>query len=130
MPANWRFSLSLQILAALAGKPDEPQTSDVLAARIRTNAVVVRRAIGPLVEAGFVIAQKGPGGGCMLAKPADEISLGDVYIAIESAPLFHFPAPSTALLRRLDKALEKCLQSVETGMVRELAKTSIAALLK
>lgn len=130
MPASSRFYLSLQILAALAGKPDEPQTSDVLATRIRTSAVVVRRAIRPLVEAGFVIAQKGPGGGCILAKPAGEISLGDVYMAIESPPLFHFPAPSTALLRRLDQALEQCLQSIEIGMLRELEKTSLAALLK
>ena len=43
----------------------------------------VRRIVGDLVKAGILATSRGSGGGVSLARPAEEISLGEVVRAIE-----------------------------------------------
>ena len=130
MAADSRFYRSLQILAALAGKPGEPQNSYSLGRRLRTDPVVIRRTVGELSRAGLVVSRRGPGGGNLLAKPAHKIMLGDVYLATEKGPPFAFPAFAGAPVRGLNEALEKSFYTAESGMVEVLAEISIADLLK
>ena len=81
MPASSRFSVALHLLAHLVDVP-EPQTSEALAACVRTNPVVVRRTLAGLREAGLVSSSRGPGGGWSLARSAADVTLRDVYAAL------------------------------------------------
>lgn len=63
-------------------------TSDALAQMLSTNPVVVRRTMAGLREQGYVRSEKGHGGGWVLARPLDQISLLDVYAALGEPELF------------------------------------------
>ncbi|MFJ6194967.1 Rrf2 family transcriptional regulator [Micromonospora sp. NPDC092111] len=62
-------------------------TSEEVAASVNTNAVIVRRSLGDLQRAGLVTARRGNGAGFSLARPATEITLLDVWVAVSPEPL-------------------------------------------
>jgi Rrf2 family protein len=78
-----RVAVAVHILVYLAWKRQEPSTSEKIAASVNTNPVVVRRIMGGLRDAGLVEAQPGAGGGSMLVREPGEITLLDVYRAVE-----------------------------------------------
>ena len=82
MKRDSKLSVALHILTHLAIVGDRPIISDVMAAHLGTNPVVVRRSLAGLREAGIVTSIKGHGGGWTLARPATSISLGEVYAVL------------------------------------------------
>ncbi len=94
MNKSSRFVVAVQILSGLAlceitGKQG-CLTSTKLAHSVNTNPVVIRRIMGVLRDAGLVTSLQGADGGSRLAKAAADISLMDIYRAVESGQLFHF----------------------------------------
>jgi Rrf2 family protein len=88
-----RVAVAAHILAYMAWKRSETATSERIAASVNTHPVVVRRLIGALRNAGLVTVQPGVGGGASLAREATEISLLDVYRAVEEREeLFSLPS--------------------------------------
>lgn len=67
---------------------DGPLTSEALGEMLCTNAVVVRRLFSGLRDMGYVASEKGHGGGWVLAKPLETITLLDVYRAVGEPALF------------------------------------------
>ena len=90
MSNNSRFTVAVHTLTLLAQGQDEPVTSEYIASSANTNSVVIRRILGDLRTAKLVTSQGGNGGGWRLARPASEISLCDVYRAVDDKdePLF------------------------------------------
>ena len=80
-----RVAVAVHVLAYLAWRRDEPSTSEQVAASVNTNPVVVRRLVGALRNAGMVTVQPGVGGGATLAREPGDITLLDVYRAVEDA---------------------------------------------
>jgi len=78
-----RVAVAVHVLAYMAWKRSEAVTSERIAASVNTNPVVVRRIVGALRNAGMVTVQPGVGGGATLAREPEEISLLDVYRAVE-----------------------------------------------
>jgi Rrf2 family protein len=80
---NNQLTIAAHILAVLAHQKDGGAvTSDVLADGFGTSPVVIRRVLSQLKKAGLVKSRRGVGGGSILAKPANEITLRDAYLAI------------------------------------------------
>jgi Rrf2 family protein len=78
-----RVAVAVHVLAYMAWKRSEAVTSERIAASVNTNPVVVRRIVGALRNAGMVNVQPGVGGGATLAREPGEITLLDVYRAVE-----------------------------------------------
>lgn len=78
-----RVAVAVHVLAYLAWRSEGPSTSEQIAASVNTNPVVVRRIVGALRNAGMVSVQPGVGGGALLARQPEEITLLDVYRAVE-----------------------------------------------
>jgi Rrf2 family protein len=78
-----RVAVAVHVLAYMAWKRSEAVTSERIAASVNTNPVVVRRIVGALRNAGMVTVQPGVGGGATLARAPEEITLLDVYRAVE-----------------------------------------------
>lgn len=84
---NSRLTVAAHILGLLAareGISDCNATSEMLAASVGTNAVVVRRVLTQLKAAGLVDSRRGVGGGTVLARDPAEITLRMVYEAVEA----------------------------------------------
>lgn len=85
MNRDTRLSDVLHVLLHLAHAP-EPVTSERLAKSIGTNPAVFRRTMAGLRKAGYVQSGRGHGGGWTLARPLSEITLLDVYNALDRPP--------------------------------------------
>jgi Rrf2 family protein len=81
MSGNTRIAVAIHIMTSLAFAK-ESRTSVQLAKSINTNAVVVRRLLVLLAQAGLIECTSGKSGGSVLAKKPENISLADIYNAI------------------------------------------------
>lgn len=136
MRPSSRFTVAIHVLTLLAqgAEGGEPTTSELIAGSVNTNPVVIRRLLAALRKARLVRSQGGPGGGWSLVAPPARISLRDVYRAVEEEPLFplHPSAPNPRCLvgRTIQAALAAHYEDARSAVERDLARTTIADLLK
>ncbi len=128
---NSRFAVAIHILALLAiEKSETPITSEYLAYSASTNPVVIRRILIDLRKAGLVTAQPGAGGGVSLACCPDQVTLLDVYRAVEKARMFtqglRKPNPDCICGRNIQPVLEGVFSRAEGAAERSLSETTIA----
>lgn len=107
-------------------------TSGFIAESAGVNPVVIRRTLGQLKEAGLVRVEPGVGG-TTLARPAETITLLDVFRATEcvSGDLFGFhdsPNPGCPVGRNLHAVLDGELASAQAALEARLDETSLADL--
>ena len=133
MQFSSRLPVAVHILLAVAvfeGK--EKTTSEFLAGSVNVNPVVVRRTLGQLKSAGLVQVKAGEGG-ASLAKAPEEITLLDVFRAVEEEQaLFHFhdnPNPDCPVGRNVHAVLDQRLEDVQAAMKSQLAATTLQMLL-
>jgi Rrf2 family protein len=123
--------MAAHALAVLAQARDG-YPSAYVASSVNTHAVFLRRILGDLVAAGLVAAREGRAGGYRLARPAERITLADVYRAVErEGPLTPSPAdpnlrcPIGAGMRR---AFARTAGAAEDGLLRALERETVADL--
>lgn len=129
MKRNSRLSLALHTLSHMAGDPDRVRTSADIAEHAGTNPVVVRRVLGKLREAGLLTSEKGHAGGWRLARKPQNITLADVYIALDErlvAPDETGDATSCSIEHALHERVSGVLEDVEQNLVQRLGETTIA----
>ena len=130
MTGNSRFAVSLHILAYLVYKAGVAVPSAEIAASVDTNPVVIRRLLSSLVKARLVSAQKGASGGFRLAAAPENISLLDVYRAVEPQPdhgLRHFsPNHKCPVGAKIETILGGIFSKAQASMESELAHVNLA----
>jgi len=123
--------MAVHVLTVLAYKEGDPVTSTFLATSVNTNPVVIRRLLLDLQRARLVETRKGVGFGSRLTRSPSRINLADIYGAVESDQPFTLPRsrPNQAcpVGHCIRAALEKVFRSTEQALERELAKTTLAA---
>ncbi|MEJ7174888.1 Rrf2 family transcriptional regulator [Staphylococcus caprae] len=82
MKISSRFTVSVHILSLVHIERNQTLTSAYIAGSVNTNSVVIRRLISKLKQAGFLETHQGSGG-IQLLKPLTDITLLDVYRAVE-----------------------------------------------
>ncbi|HEX7088611.1 MAG TPA: Rrf2 family transcriptional regulator [Longimicrobiales bacterium] len=140
MSVTSSFALAAHAAALLAFAGEEGATSSLIAASASTHPARVRRVLGLLVRAGIVCGREGAGGGYTLARPADEITLAEVFEATRGEgpllPLHPQPpnekcpigAGITAALTAVDDELSAALrEALEHRTVAWLTEQAIAA---
>ena len=130
MAVNTRFATGVHALLLLATEPDVLQTSEDVARKLNTNPVVIRRVFSLLQQAELVESQKGPSGGSRLARSAKEISLADVYRALNSGDVFHAASVHATPSGKLNQALNQVFKDAQRALEKELAQTSLSQLVK
>jgi Rrf2 family protein len=129
---NTRFAVAVHVLTLLEQSRGEPVTSEYLAGSVNTNPSLIRRLLSQLARAGLTTSQMGHGGGALLAKPADRITLFDVYRAMvadgDVIPMHPAPNPNCPVGRNIQGALEVRFDAAERALARELDRTTIADL--
>jgi Rrf2 family protein len=133
MAENTRFSVAVHVVALLAHEKGRTLTSDYIAGSVNTNPVVIRRMLSLLNKAGIVVSTEGAKGGTTLARPAERITLGDVYRAVELDDLFgaarNAPNPLCPVGRRVQSVLKKHFQRFQTALENEMDEATVADVL-
>lgn len=118
-----RFSIAVHILSLLGALRDAEHTSEWMAGSIGVNPVVVRNITGMLRRAGLVRTQQGVAG-TRLARPLSEITLLDVYRAVEEdTSVFSVhprPNPKCPVGSRIEQTLSQIFTSAEHAMHAKL----------
>jgi len=127
---NSRFAFAVHILTLIARGEGEPVTSEYIAGSVNTNPSLVRRILSRLTRAGLTTARMGTGGGALLARPAEQITLRDVYRAVNDGELFALhrerPNPACPVGRNIQAMLETRFDAATRALEAELDRSTIA----
>lgn len=133
MQISSRFTIATHMLILIALEAKERKvTSDFIAASVGVNPVIIRKTLSQLKKAELISVARGTGG-TEIIKPLEEITLLDVYRAVESlgktGQLFSFhenPNPSCGVGKNIHGVLDQKLVEIQQAMEAELSKTSLA----
>jgi Rrf2 family protein len=129
MSTNSRFAVAVHVLTLMAWSGDEPLKSEQVAESVNTNPVVIRRMLCELAEAGLVISQTGSMGGSRLASNPAEMTLLDVYQALEYRGVFSLhrqpPSRDCPVGVNIETVLGQVLEEVDSAVEHVLAKITI-----
>lgn len=125
MRINTRFPVAVHMLALMELNKKQPVTSELMALSVGTNPVVIRQLMILLKRAGLIESQGGIPGS-RLAKPQEEITLLEIYRAVQKqsdASLFDFhpaPNPMCPIGRNIEDALDEPLFVAQAAMENAL----------
>lgn len=136
MQISSRFTIAVHVLICIETfKEDYKVTSDFLASSVNVNPVVIRRLLQQLKKAGIVSVVRGSGG-TNIEKPLDELTLLDVYHAVdcvEEGELFHFhenPSPLCPVGKNIHGILDGRLEKIQNAMEKEMKSVTIQDVMK
>jgi len=130
MKISSRFSVAVHILSLLALEPNTHHTSKWIAGSVNTNPVIIRRLTSQLKKAGLVNVRSGTGG-ATLCKPPGNITLLDVYRAVEAiaeGELFRFhdhPNPKCPIGANIESVLQLVMLRAQIALEQVLAETTL-----
>lgn len=124
-----RFAVAVHILTLMAWSDDEPVKSEQVAKSVNTNPVVIRRILCELAHARLVVSQTGSAGGSKLARRPDEITLLDIYEAVECPGVFslhrHQPSRRCPVGVNIETVLGEVLEEVDSAVEHVLTKITV-----
>ena len=117
-------------MAGLAYQCDKGIKSGNLAASVNTSPSFVRRVLAKLSRAGLVETATGNAGACWLARDVKEISLLDIYEAVDAPRAFSIHSydeqKACPVSCHIKVTLERALAKTQKAMEASLAKISLA----
>lgn len=133
MQFSSRLPVAVHILLAIVefeGK--EKTTSAFLAGSVNVNPVIIRNTLGQLKAAGLVTVRAGEGGSS-LAKDPKDITLLDIFNAVEKKEaLFHFhenPNPECPVGKNVHAVLDRRLFSIQEVMREQMESITLQDLI-
>lgn len=108
-------------------------TSSELASSINTSPSFVRRILAKLSKAGLVSTTIGKSGACVLAKKAEDISLLEIYAAVDAPQTFaihDYPVQGSCRVScNIEAVMNKVLERAQNSFEGSLGETSLAELI-
>ena len=133
MQFSSRLPVAVHILLAIVefeGK--EKTTSTFLAGSVNVNPVIIRNTLGQLETAGLVTVKAGEGGASLAKNPKD-ITLMDIFNAVEKKEvLFHFhenPNPECPVGKNVHAVLDHRLFSIQEAMRKQMESITLQDLI-
>ncbi len=125
-----RFAIVTHILTVLViHTEDDWVSSDLIAKSLNINPVLVRKEISNLKRHNLIICKEGKGGGSKLARPASNITLGDIFNVVKENHIFSFakndPCPECNVGNQIKDCLTPIFKNVDQAVFHELNKTSL-----
>ena len=125
-----RFTVAVHTLLVIHtfGK-EQKTTSDFIAASVQVNPVIIRRTLLSLKAAGIIEVKAGSGG-ATIVRDLKDITLYDVYRAVDSVEgdIFHFhenPNPACPVGKNIHAVLDAHLADAQSAMENELKKVTL-----
>jgi DNA-binding IscR family transcriptional regulator len=119
-------------MTALGDHHGEQVTSAQLTASVRAHGSRVRGVLSKLVKAGLVMASRGRNGFSSLSRPANKISLLEIYKAVEAPPVFsihEYPKEKTCRTSCTHKeAMVELLEDAQRALETRLGQRKLSAI--
>ena len=131
MQISGRFAVAVHILTCIDYFQDSQNvTSEFVASSVNTNPVIIRQIISRLKAAGLVDVSRGKNG-MKLSRPPQNITLYDVYVAVESVKgkLFRFhpnPNPKCPVGKNIHHALGEFLDEIQQSFEENLKAVKLS----
>lgn len=133
MYGNTSFPIAIHAMTSVAALTErwheECATAPVIAKSIDTHEVIVRKVLGSLSKKGLILAKRGVGGGYVLARPSQDITLADIFTALnDELPFALHPKngnPHCPVSRSIKPLLEPIIQGLHEKIIEELRKTTL-----
>jgi Rrf2 family protein len=130
MLSSSRFVVAVHVLSLLAKNAGKgPICSSTIACSVGTNPVVIRRLMSELEKSGLILATAGRSGGFSLSKSAVNVSLADIYNAVEDDEVFRMhkldPNSECPVAGKLRDVLVPKLRAAECALTTSLQLTSL-----
>ncbi|MFP3833494.1 Rrf2 family transcriptional regulator [Chryseobacterium sp. SIMBA_028] len=126
---NTRFATAVHIMTLLAKSPQEWLTSEWIAGSINVNAVIVRKEISVLREAGMIISRQGKVGGTQLAKSAEVITISEIYRAVKNTEVLgkknQNPNPACSVGKEINTHLNTLFEETDQLVIKFLGDKSL-----
>jgi Rrf2 family protein len=133
MAINTQFAIAVHIMTALAHSRQQDVTSAFLAASVNTSPSFVRRILAKLSRAGLVETATGKNGACWLARRPRDISLLEIYRAVDAPKAFaihgYDPHRPCRVSCHIKSTLEGVLSRTQAVMEKSLDKINLADVL-
>ncbi len=127
---NGRFPIAVHILTLLSKADGELLSSDYIAGSININPALARKEISNLRNHGLIASKEGKNGGYSLGKPANQISLADVYLLVKTQPLLgiakNTPNPDCPVGKQINKNIDELYADVDKTILKKLGSIHIA----
>ena len=131
MRHDGRLSRMLHVLLHME-EQQRPMTSDEIAGMLGTNPALVRRTLAGLREGGYVVSERGHGGGWMLGKPLAEMTLRNVYDAVGAPDIFALgladDQPQCLVEQAVNTALRQTLDEARALLLRRFSEIRVSDL--
>ena len=129
MAANTQFSIAVHLMIALGFNCGRQVTSGELAVSINTSPSFVRRILAKLSKANLVSTTTGKSGFCSLAKNPQEISLLEIYKAVDAPQTFaihDYPVQSQCRVScNIEATMKNVLAKAQNSFEETLSATSL-----
>ena len=123
------FPVAVQALVVIAGT-EGLCSSHTMAQDLKIHAVFVRRVLAQLVRTNIVQAREGRDGGYRLARPAEHITLAEVYQAVKVAEPQDDAACSNGVNARVQTILDEVGAEAEQHLLESLKQHALASVLE
>lgn len=134
MPTNSRFAIAVHMMTLMANSDEECIKSEDIARSVNTNAVVIRRLTCALSQADLLVSQTGPCGGSKLSRSPKDISLLEIYRAVESGALFALhrqkPDRNCSVGKNIETVLESVQMQLDVAVEEVLGKITLEKVLQ
>ena len=130
MASNTQFSIAVHLMLALGLNCGKEVTSAQMAMSVNTSPSFIRRILAKLSKANLVTTTLGKNGFSSLAKSADEISLLEIYKAVDAPKTFAIhDYPSQDFCRvscTIESVMQKVLNKAQNSFEATLSETTLA----
>lgn len=131
-----RFPTAVQLVLSLAASElcGTRYTSDVLARSVGANPSLIRKLMVPLKRDGIISATLGRNASVGLGRPADQITLRDIYVSVTEDKRFWVPRPNVPCICLVSKNtgwfFEQLAEEAEQASLEVLARKTVASSLE
>ncbi|WP_037378442.1 Rrf2 family transcriptional regulator [Serratia sp. M24T3] len=133
MTMNTKMASAIQILCFIAYVDEQSTHSEAIAKSLKTNPVVVRKLLKLMEQQGLVYLRQGRNGGVELAHDVENITLAQVYQALETEQgLFSLREQNNErcpVARSMKGSLDPIFDAANSAVIASLGQTTLADLL-
>ncbi|WP_068502995.1 Rrf2 family transcriptional regulator [Paenibacillus kribbensis] len=128
MSVSW-FPIAVHALALLSTS-EEGYSSAYIAASVNTHSVFLRRVLAKLVKNGLLETKEGGGGGYRLVRPANQLTLAEVYKSLEGNSFISLspaePNEDCPVGSGIRSAFQEIIDDIDNIVFQRLETISIA----